>query len=112
MSRVNRDCYLEKISHITEAKPYSLHKIVFSPENPQALYQHIHPEMEFFYLESGTLDFYIEDTKYSLCAGDAIFIPPNLLHYAICSSSERGVFRAIVFSPDFIISPLEEDIFQ
>ena len=111
MSNKNQDIYLEKVSHITESMPYSLHKINFSKKYSQALYLHIHPEMEFFYLESGKLDFFIKDEKYSMSAGDAIFIPPSLLHHATCSS-DKGIFHAIVFSPNFIISPLEDDIFQ
>lgn len=111
MIQRKKEHYLEGITHITGTKPYSVHKTIFSSTNQQALYLHLHPEMELFYLESGSLDFFIEDTTYSMKAGDAIFIPPNLLHYANCTSTSDGVFRALVFSPDFVISPLEQDTF-
>ncbi|MCR5690596.1 MAG: AraC family transcriptional regulator, partial [Eubacterium sp.] len=111
MTKYNRNSYLEQVSHITKAQPYAIYRTIFLPENSQALYRHIHPEFEFFYLESGKLEFYIEETQYILEAGEGIFVPGNLLHYAHCASSEGGVFYAIVFSPEYIISSVEKDIF-
>lgn len=107
----DRNHYLEKVTHLTGDKSYSLYRIAFSGAFPQALYLHMHPEAEFLYLESGRLDFYIEDQNYILEAGDAVFIPPNLLHYANTAEDTSGVFHALVFSPEFVISPLEQELF-
>lgn len=111
MRKNNRTQYLEEIAHITGGKPFSLHTINFCAAHQQALYLHLHPEMELFYLEHGELNFYVEDTLYHMKAGDAIFIPPNLLHHASCASSADGVFHALVFSPDVITSPWSQDSF-
>lgn len=53
-------------------------------------------------MESGEINMYIEDVPYHLKSGDAIFIPPNQLHYADrASKSTASVcmcsFRAFVF---------------
>ena len=90
---------LERIPHITNSSPYSIHKTDFTKENPPALYLHFHPEIEFLYLQEGSLEVVIHNTSYRLQKGEALFIPPNLLHTAH-ALSESGTFYAIVFSEE------------
>ena len=124
--------YLEGISHVTRAVPYSVHKSLFYAGEEEALYLHWHPEIELFYLESGTLEFAIEDTCCRLHAGEAMLIPPKLLHHAwgvqeagrtaqdldgnhgegISGKAKVGVHRALVFSADLIASPSEPVSYQ
>ena len=95
----NKPRYAEQVTHRTASRPYSIHYTEVTDDVQPALYIHYHNEMELFYMESGELDMYIEDALYHLKAGDAIFIPPNQLHYAkkaaglVCVCS----FRAFVF---------------
>lgn len=122
--------YLEGISHVTRAVPYSVHESLFHAGAREALYLHWHPEIELFYLESGTLEFVIEDVCCLLHAGDAMLVPPKLLHYArgtgavqdfdgndadaatIFGGPDTGVYRALVFSADLIASPAEPASYQ
>lgn len=101
MTKESHRHLLERIPHITNAKPYSLHKTVFSKDALPALYLHFHPEYEFLYLAEGTLEVLIHNTSYTLHEGDAIFIPPTLLHSANAISNQ-GVFYALVFSEEFL----------
>lgn len=97
----------EQISHTTDFAPYSIHYTEVSPNAEPALYLHWHKEMEFLYLTSGKLLFQIEDTTFSLQAGDAIFIPSGTLHSAKSISKEPVSFYAFVFSPELLISSFD-----
>lgn len=105
MEKHKRATYLEDISHTTKAAPYSVHRSFFGRECETALYLHWHPEMEFCYLEQGELDFVVEDVCYRLRAGEAFFVPPNLLHMARSVGVSDGSFQALVFSADLIATP-------
>lgn len=124
--------YLEGISHVTGEAPYSVHESRFCEGAEEALYLHWHPEVELFYLESGMLEFVIEDACCVLRAGEAMLIPPKLLHHArgvrpegkaardrgrnpeadMPGSEEMGVYRALVFSSDLIAPPMEPVLYQ
>ena len=96
---------VENIIHKTGSSPFSIHKTLVGPETENALYFHCHVEAEFFYLERGRLDLYIESECFRLSGGDGIFIPPGMLHHAIQPKGCRQVveYSAIVFSTE----PLE-----
>ncbi len=111
MNNQNRNQYLEAIKHITRSNPYSIHKSYFDNKAENALYLHLHPEMEFLYLEEGRLTFQIEEKRYEMEEGDAIFIPSNLLHTAY-ARSEKGIFRAVCFAPEYLIQTTEKREFQ
>jgi AraC-like DNA-binding protein len=97
--------HVENIIHKTGTSPFSLHRTVVDPSLNSALYLHCHVEAEFFYLEKGELDFHIEGRHFRLTAGDAVFIPPGMLHHAIRPRRYKEVieYSAIVFSTE----PLE-----
>lgn len=59
-------------------------------------YEHKHPHVQTTYVESGTFDFTIDGIKKRVTAGDALLMPPNTLHSAVCI--EAGVLID-VFSP-------------
>ncbi len=98
----------EKIPHITNAAPYSLHRTDFTDKNIPTLYLHFHPEYELLYLAEGALELIVQNQTYSLTAGEALFIPPGLLHSANALSS-TGTFYAVVFSEN-ILSTSQEQI--
>jgi len=93
---------LEAIPHVTQARPFSIHHTVTSPESELVLYLHWHSEAEFLYIEQGEAIFCIEDQQYHLKEGEAIFIPPNLLHMAKSMNEKGCEFYAVVFSTSFI----------
>lgn len=92
---------LEKIPHITNTAPYSLHRTDFTNRETYSLYLHFHPEYELFYLAEGALELNIHNSLHRLNAGEALFIPPNLLHSATALSS-TGTFYAVVFSENLL----------
>ncbi|MBQ8798501.1 MAG: helix-turn-helix transcriptional regulator [Lachnospiraceae bacterium] len=97
----------ETVSHKTASAPYSLHHTQVGDSAEPALYLHWHNEMEFLLLLEGELIFHVEERSFLLRSGDAIFIPPGLLHYATSNSSASVSFRAFVLSPELICSSFD-----
>lgn len=139
MEKGKKSVYLEKTSHTTKAMPYAVYKSRFKMNGEDALYPHWHPEIELLLLESGEMDFMIEDVCCHIRAGDVMFVPANLLHMAkaadarqenmaerdlrghegavsdsaeLSGQAQKGVFRALVFSTDLIATPQELSAFQ
>lgn len=134
MEKRKKAVYLEGVSHVTKTIPYSAYKSSFEAGDGEALYLHWHPETEIFYLDRGRLDFIIEDIRYPMREGEAILVPPNLLHMAKAVTDDgadvreaerrpeeagggkagmrekarlEGRFYALVFSADLIAVPTE-----
>lgn len=97
-----RNVLLENVNHETAARPFSIHHTYVDEENGNALYLHCHPEAEFFYLEEGEVCFFIEEQCFELQAGDAVFIPPNLVHHADKADGMPCRYSALVFSLDWL----------
>ena len=75
-------------------------KVEFEKGGIGVLHQHYHSQIT--HVESGSFEVQINGEKKILAAGDAFYIPPNMLHGAVCL--EAGVLID-VFSPmreDFI----------
>jgi quercetin dioxygenase-like cupin family protein len=75
-------------------------KVQFEKGGIGSLHQHHHSQIT--HIESGTFEVEIGEDKKVLKAGDAFYIPPNVMHGAVCL--EAGVLID-VFSPmreDFI----------
>ena len=75
-------------------------KVEFEKGGIGALHQHYHSQIT--HVESGRFEVQINGEKKILTAGDAFYIPPNVVHGAICL--EAGILID-VFSPmreDFI----------
>lgn len=97
--------YLESIFHVTDSQPYALYHADFEPGESPVLLLHWHPEAEIFYLQEGELIFHLEQEALYLHAGDALFIPPRLLHTAHALPQLGGQLRALVFSTDLVVPP-------
>lgn len=93
---------LENIQHETDARPFSIHHTHVAGDNTNALYLHCHPEAEFFFLEEGELSFWVEDREFTLEAGDAILIPPQLVHHASKEPGQDCTYSALVFSLEWL----------
>jgi quercetin dioxygenase-like cupin family protein len=66
-------------------------------------YQHQHHHSQVTYVESGVFDVTIDGVTNRQSAGDSFFIPPNIMHGAICL--EAGVLLDV-------FSPIREDFFD
>jgi quercetin dioxygenase-like cupin family protein len=64
---------------------------------------HDHPHSQITHVESGKFEVEIAGEKKILSAGDAFYIPPNVLHGAVCI--EAGVLIDV-------FSPMREDFFN
>lgn len=75
-------------------------KVEFEKGGIGVLHQHYHSQIT--HVESGSFEVQVNGEKKILSAGDAFYIPPNIIHGAVCL--EAGVLID-VFSPmreDFI----------
>ena len=75
-------------------------KVAFEKGGTGVLHQHYHSQIT--HVESGSFEIQIKGEKKILAAGDAYYIPPNVMHGAVCL--EAGVLID-VFSPmreDFV----------
>lgn len=97
----------EKISHTTRMEPYSAYKIPMPGKGKGVLYLHWHPEAELFFVQEGEVHFFIENDLYHLTKGTAVFVPPNMLHYAVSVSEEQVTFQALVFATELVAEPKE-----
>lgn len=102
----NSMIYQEQYSHETDGIPYSLHCTNIPKKVELALYLHWHHEVEFFYVDRGTLLFSIEDEILRLSAGDALFIPSHLLHQATVPDGNGCHYYACVFSTELLTHSL------
>lgn len=66
-------------------------------------YQHKHPHTQISYVDSGVFDVTIDGITKRQTTGDSYFIPPNLMHGAICI--EAGVLLDV-------FTPIREDFFD
>lgn len=89
--------FFEPVVHKTDRHAYSKHHISYSASDAAPLYAHWHDELEFFYLKKGTLTFFVNDERYILKEGEALFLPERLFHYAMNEVGEAGEFHAFVF---------------
>jgi quercetin dioxygenase-like cupin family protein len=75
-------------------------KVAFETGGIGTIHQHHHTQIT--HVESGRFEVEIDGIKQTLNAGDAFYVPPNILHGAVCL--EAGILID-VFSPmreDFI----------
>lgn len=94
--------YLEAVSHYTRQRSFSIHHTFVDDSTNCALYAHYHNEMEFLYLNEGKISFFVEGHKYEMRPGDAIFIPPGLVHSALKADGQTCDFDAVVFSAKWL----------
>lgn len=75
-------------------------KVAFETGGIGSLHNHVHRQIS--YVDSGVFEITIEENKKILKQGDAFFIPPNLVHGALCI--EKGILIDIFtpFREDFI----------
>lgn len=73
-------------------------KVAFEKGGIGTLHSHFHTQMS--YVDSGTFEITIADDKKILRKGDAFYIPPNIIHGALCL--EEGILIDI-------FNPLRED---
>lgn len=100
----------------TDTFPLSVHKTIFPLDGalPQGarcnvLYAHWHEEVDVFYLEKGSCVYCVAGHEYHLQAGDAVWTPPRLAHWAYTTQREgEVVFYGVVFEPSILVFSLND----
>ena len=78
-----------------------------SPESIQSYEQgsfmwHWHPEIELTWFMSGKMEYYVNDKKYILSAGDGLFCNSNALHAGYMKDGEDCNYISVTFHPRFL----------
>lgn len=98
----------EHIEHLTENRPFSIHYTELATDISCALYLHWHAEYELFYMQSGTVTFHANNEIITLHSGDALLIPPYVLHSAEKQIGEDCAHYAFVFSPNYLTDSVSD----
>lgn len=79
--------YKEHIQHGDNLFSFDLFNQYFPVDGMQTCRIHWHDEVEWIYLESGTLSIFVDSIEYVVEENSVFCIPPKLLHYIICRKS-------------------------
>ncbi len=63
---------------------------------------HIHPAIEFLYIEKGCFDITVERKQTTAHEGDLVLFPSNSIHMIEKSDGERGLYYVLKLSPSFL----------
>ena len=66
-------------------------------------YKHAHHHSQVTYVESGSFDFSIGDETKTVKGGDSVYIPPHVIHGAVCT--KKGILIDV-------FSPIREDFME
>lgn len=99
---IKQKVYEEKIPHGTAEIPIALHKLVYNVGTDIVFYLHWHREFEILVLTDGYVEIQVEEQKYELHKGEAIFINSNMYHSARSLDGKGCSFYAVVFSYEFL----------
>ncbi|SHH60424.1 AraC family transcriptional regulator [Clostridium grantii] len=70
----------------------------------EEIYCHWHKEVEFIYVEKGSINFNIDMNEVIISQGECILINKGILHFGKSLSAEQSIHHAIVFDLDFLSS--------
>lgn len=93
---------METIAHGSSGYPFRRYLENIAQFDFHCVDWHWHTELEFMYLESGTITAWIGDSQLELTAGNGIFINSRILHRFY--SPEEARMPNFVFMPSFIAS--------
>ena len=94
------DTLRETISHGSEEYPFRFYQEDVWDFDFHCVDWHWHPEIEFVFVQKGTVTFLVGSERYVLTAGNGIFINSQILHRF--EADETAVIPNIVFSPSLL----------
>ena len=92
----------ETVSHGNEEYPFCYYLEDVWEFDLHCIDWHWHPEIEFVFVQKGTVTFLVGSERYVLTAGNGIFINSQILHRF--EADETAVIPNIVFSPSLLSS--------
>lgn len=99
----------ERVSHGDEKYPFAFYLEDIWQFDFHCIDWHWHPELEFVYIEKGCATIFAGNHRYTLTAGNSIFINTQVIHRF--ESTESALIPNIVFSP-LLLAPKESLIYQ
>lgn len=91
---------METVQHGSNNYPFRFYYDNLALFDFNCIEWHWHAELEFVYVESGTVTFWIGENQFALSAGNGVFINAKVLHRF--HSSEEAVIPNFVCMPSFI----------
>ena len=91
---------MEAVQHGSNRYPFQFYYEDLSVFDFNCIEWHWHTELEFIYIESGTVTFWIGEDQFKLIEGDGIFINTKVLHRLY--SPSKALIPNFVFMPSFI----------
>ena len=91
---------METVQHGNSSYPFQFYYEDLSVFDFNCIEWHWHTELEFIYIESGTVTFWIGEDQFKLSEGDGIFINTKVLHRLY--SPSKALIPNFVFMPSFI----------
>lgn len=91
---------METVQHGNSSYPFQFYYEDLSIFDFNCIEWHWHTELEFIYIESGTVTFWIGEDQFKLSEGDGIFINTKVLHRLY--SPSKALIPNFVFMPSFI----------
>jgi AraC-like DNA-binding protein len=76
------------------------HRITTNAGNMQMPFMHYHNSYELYYLESGCREYFVEDSLFTVYAGEFVLIPPGKLHR---TGGEYGMRCLVEFTEAFLM---------
>lgn len=102
--------FMEATPHGTSDYPFRFHDVDLALFNFNCIEWHWHTEVEFVYVKSGTVTFWIGEKTFKLSEGNGVFINSKVIH-RFRSSSSGAVIPNFVLMPSFI-APFDSYIYQ
>ena len=100
---------METVQHGSNLYPFQFYYEDLSVFDFNCIEWHWHTELEFIYIESGTVTLWIGEDQFNLTEGNGIFINTKVLHRLY--SPSKALIPNFVFMPSFI-APRDSLIYQ
>ena len=100
---------METVQHGSNLYPFQFYYEDLSVFDFNCIEWHWHTELEFIYIESGTVTLWIGEDQFNLTEGNGIFINTKVLHRLY--SPSKALIPNFVFMPSFI-APCDSLIYQ
>lgn len=89
--------------------PHADHEITRSEGSAAMPQMHAHDYYELYYLEAGSREYFVEDTIFSVEAGDFVLVGPGKLHR---TGGEYGMRTLVCFKESFLLRAFTRDTAQ
>lgn len=113
VTHIQRDHTLKAVElQSTADYPIRFYLDVMDEFEQTCIHWHWHPELEFNVITRGTIEYYVENEHYTLCAGQGILKNANVLHMAEPAQNTPGAEMFSIIMDAQFIAPARSVIYQ